>query len=69
MRKRLADEVRALRGLNATAVIAKLNPIIRGWAACYRGVVASSICTVLDHYVWWLTYRWARRMHPNKSAS
>ncbi|MFD4478270.1 group II intron maturase-specific domain-containing protein [Streptomyces sp. NPDC058471] len=29
--------MRALRGLNATAVIAKLNPIIRGWAACYRG--------------------------------
>lgn len=67
IRKRLADEVRALRGLNATAVIAKLNPIIRGWAAYYRGVVASKIFAALDHYVWWLTYRWARRLHPNKS--
>ncbi|MFJ1975440.1 group II intron reverse transcriptase/maturase [Streptomyces sp. NPDC087903] len=67
IRKRLADEVRALRGLNATAVIAKLNPIVRGWAAYYRGVVSSRIFTALDHYVWWLTYRWARRMHPNKS--
>lgn len=66
-RKRLADKVRALRGLNATAVIAKLTPIIRGWAAYYRGVVASRIFTALDHYVWWLTYWWARRMHPNKS--
>ncbi|MGW1306872.1 group II intron reverse transcriptase/maturase [Streptomyces sp. NPDC002514] len=67
IRKRLADEVRSLRGLNATAVIARLNPIVRGWAAYYRGVVSSRIFTALDHYVWWLTYRWARRMHPNKS--
>ena len=48
IRKRLADEVRALRGLNATAVIAKLNPIVRGWAAYYRGVVSSRIFTALD---------------------
>ncbi|MGB8943568.1 MAG: group II intron maturase-specific domain-containing protein [Streptomyces sp.] len=30
-------------------------------------MAASNICTALDHYVWWLTYRWARRMHPNTS--
>jgi RNA-directed DNA polymerase len=33
IRRRLADEVRSLRGSNATAIIARLNPIIRGWAA------------------------------------
>jgi RNA-directed DNA polymerase len=37
IRKRLATEMRALRGSNAAAVIARLNPIIRGWAAYYRG--------------------------------
>src|SRR5215207_7347894 len=31
LRKRLAVEMRALRGSNAAAVIARLNPIIRGW--------------------------------------
>ncbi|MGI8305859.1 group II intron reverse transcriptase/maturase [Saccharopolyspora hattusasensis] len=67
IRKRLADEMRNLRGSNAMAVIARLNPIIRGWAAYYRGVVSSRIFTALDHYMWWLTYRWARRMHPKKS--
>ena len=35
--------MRALRGSNATAVIARLTPIIRGWAAYYRGVVSSKI--------------------------
>ena len=33
--------MRALRGANAAAVIARLNPIIRGWAAYYRTVVSS----------------------------
>jgi RNA-directed DNA polymerase len=67
IRKRLADEIRRQRGSNAMALIAKLNPIIRGWAAYYRGVVSSELFSTLDHHVWWLTYRWARHSHPNKS--
>ena len=66
LRKRLADEMRGLRGSNATAVIAELNPIIRGWAAYYRGIVSSRVFSGLDHYVWWLTFKWARHTHPNK---
>lgn len=66
LRRRLAAEVKALHGANAEAVITKLNPIIRGWAAYYRTVVSKEIFSTLDHYVWVLTYRWARRAHPNK---
>jgi RNA-directed DNA polymerase len=66
IRKRLADEMRSLRGSNAIAVIARLNPIIRGWAAYYRGVVSSKIFSSLDNYVWKLTYKWAKRTHSNK---
>jgi RNA-directed DNA polymerase len=36
IRSRLAAEVKALDGANAAAVINKLNPVIRGWAAYYR---------------------------------
>jgi len=64
LRKRLAAEMRSLRGSNAAAVIAALNPIIRGWAAYYRGVVSSEIFNTLDNYVWKLTYRWAKRTTP-----
>ena len=60
LRKRLADEMRALRGSNAAAVIAALTPIIRGWAAYYRGVVSSKTFGELDNYVWKLTWRWAQ---------
>ena len=43
LRSRLAAEMRALRGSNAAAVIAALNPVIRGWAAYYRGVVSTEV--------------------------
>ena len=58
--------MRTLRGSNAAAVIAALNPIIRGWAAYYRGAVSSKIFGWLDDYMWKLTYKWAKRTHPNK---
>ena len=66
-RERLAAEVSALRGANAEAVIARLNPIIRGWSAYYRGVVSSKEFSKLDKYLWSLTYKWAKYSHSNKS--
>jgi RNA-directed DNA polymerase len=68
-RKRLAAEVRALRGQNAAAVIARLAPITRGWAAYYRTAVSSKVFDSLDHYLWKLIYKWARRSHQNKSKT
>jgi len=67
LRERLATEMRLLRGSNAMAVIVRLSPIVRGWAAYYRAVVSSRVFTTLDSYVWHLTYRWALRSHHGKS--
>ena len=66
LRERLAAEMRTLRGGNAMAVIAKLNPLIRGWAAYYRGVVSSRLFGSLDAYMWKLLYKWATWRHSNK---
>ena len=66
VRERLASEMRTLRGGNAMAVIARLNPVIRGWAAYYRGVVSSELFGSLDSYLWKLLYKWATRRHRNK---
>ncbi len=68
-RERLAAEVRALRGQNVAAVIARLAPITRGWAAYYRTAVSSKVFDSLDHYLWKLIYKWARRSHQNKSKT
>lgn len=69
LRKRLSAEVRSLHGANAAAVVFRLNPIIRGWSAYHSSVVSGRVFTGLDHHVWYATYRWARRAHPNKSRS
>jgi RNA-directed DNA polymerase len=66
LRERLASELRTLRGGNAMAVIAALNPIIRGWAAYYRTVVSTRTFTALDDYLWKLTYKWATWRHADK---
>ena len=66
VRERLASELRTLRGGNTMAVIATLNPVIRGWAAYYRGVVSSRLFGSLDDYLWHLTYKWATWRHNNK---
>jgi RNA-directed DNA polymerase len=65
-RQRLRSEMRALRGGNAAAVLARLNPILRGWAAYYRTVVSKHVFTTIDSYLWWLTFKWAVRSHRNK---
>lgn len=59
--------MRSLRGSNPAAVIARLNPIIRGWVAYYRGVVAKETFSNLDAYLWRLTYKRATFSHSNKS--
>ncbi|WTO35960.1 group II intron reverse transcriptase/maturase [Streptomyces achromogenes] len=66
-RERLSEVMHGLRGSNEKAVIVKLNPIIRGWAAYYRGVVAAEVFKDIDIHMWKLTYKWARFRHPKKS--
>jgi RNA-directed DNA polymerase len=69
VRERLSTEMRSLRGANAAAVLKRLNPIIRGWSAYYRGVVSSEVFSALDDYEWKLVYKWALFTHPNKPRS
>ena len=67
IRRRLADEVRALRGANAAAVIRAIAPIVRGWSAYYRGVVSTETFRKLDRYLWQLLYKWALYRHNHRS--
>lgn len=66
VKHRLAIEMRALRGGNAVAVLAKINLIVRGWANYYRGAASSRTFAALDRYLWQLTYKWACHSHSNK---
>jgi RNA-directed DNA polymerase len=66
IRERLSAEATALRGANADALIARLNPIITGWAAYYRIGVSKHAFGALDAHLWRLAWKWARFSHPNK---
>jgi RNA-directed DNA polymerase len=66
IRKRLSQEATALRGANADAMIARLNPIITGWAAYYRIGVSKHAFGALDAHLWRLAWKWARLSHLNK---
>jgi RNA-directed DNA polymerase len=66
IRERLSAEATALRGANADALIARLNPIITGWAAYYRIGVSKHAFSTLDAHLWKLAWKWARYSHPNK---
>jgi RNA-directed DNA polymerase len=70
--KSLLERVREIIKHNANAtqavVIQRLNPVIRGWAMYHRHVVASAIFSSIDHHIWQLLWKWARRRHPMKGA-
>lgn len=47
-------------------VIRYLNPILRGWAYYYRHAASKQVFQVVDHRLWWMLWRWAKRRHPKK---
>ncbi|MFB2896639.1 group II intron reverse transcriptase/maturase [Aerosakkonemataceae cyanobacterium BLCC-F50] len=65
--KRIGEEIKKLDGATQEKVIAKLNPILRGFANYYRGVVSKETFCYISHRVWQYLWRWAKRRHPNKS--
>lgn len=44
-------------------VIAKLNPIIRGWGNYYRFGVSKEVFSYFDYQIWRALYKWALRRH------
>ena len=53
-------------GANAAAVLAALNPRIRGWANYFRVGVASRTFSSLDNWMFLRAVRWVNRTHPHK---
>jgi RNA-directed DNA polymerase len=49
-------------------VINQLNPVIWGWANYYRACCASATFSAVRHRLWQMTWRWAKRRHPNKTS-
>lgn len=50
-------------------VIKTLNPLLRGFANYYRGVVSKETFSYIRNRVKLYLWRWAKRRHPNKSKT
>ena len=68
-RAKLKQTFKRLHGSNARCLIKVLNPIIRGWANYFRGVVSSETFQKLGSDIFWKLRRWISKTHPTKSFS
>ena len=67
VQRKIKDQWKKAQGTNVQSVLAKLNPIIRGWANYFRTAVAKEIFSSLDRWMFYKADRYTRRMHPKKS--
>lgn len=66
--RELKATIRRLRGAPQGALIAELNPKIRGWTFYYQSCVAKRVFDRLDSQVYYKLSRWAYYRHKRKSG-
>ena len=67
--RKVRATIKGMRTAKQEEVIAKLNPIIRGWANYHQNQVAKETFQKVDHITWKQLWRWACRRHPSKSKT
>jgi RNA-directed DNA polymerase len=66
---KIRDIVRRNKSIEQRDLIRMLNPVIQGWVNYHRHAVSSVAFSRLDHMVWKLLWRWAKRRHRDKSRT
>lgn len=64
--RKIRTTIKEVKTAKQETVIAKLNPLIRGWANYHRNQVARAIFEKVDHLIWRQLWNWACRRHSNK---
>lgn len=65
---KVRDIVKEGRAKTQKWVIEKLNPILRGWANFHRHVCSKETYQWVDHTIFGILWKWAKRRHSNKGA-
>ena len=65
---KIREIIRKHRGHAQAALIAELNPVIRGWANYYQTCVAKKTFSRADAQTYQKLARWAAFRHPDKGA-
>jgi RNA-directed DNA polymerase len=55
--KRLGEEIKNLNGAKQEVLIRRLNPILRGFANYYKGVVSKETFSYISYRVWQYLWR------------
>jgi RNA-directed DNA polymerase len=66
MLEKVREIIRTNKQMTAGLLIARLNPIIRGWAAYHRHSASKRTFTKVDSAIFEALWRWAQRRHPKK---
>ena len=61
--KQLKDVIRKYKAQTQSALIAKLNPIINGWANYYKSCCCTEAFAKCDYLLWQKLRSWAKRRH------
>jgi RNA-directed DNA polymerase len=67
--RKISDVIKRAKAWNQENLIDALNPIIIGWSNYHRSVVSAEVFSKLDHRMWNMLWRWAKRRHPDKSRA
>ena len=67
--KKIGETLNKMKACTQEDVIKVLNPLLRGFANYYRGVVSKETFSYIENRVWHYLYKWALRRHPNKSKT
>jgi RNA-directed DNA polymerase len=65
--KKIGEILNEMKASTQEEVIKRLNPLLRGFANYYRGMVSKETFSYIRNRVKLYLWRWAKRRHPNKS--
>ena len=66
LKRKIKIIVKESRTAPQADLIAKLYPVLKGWAMYYRHAASKESFSAIDHWVWETLWRWAKRRHSNK---
>ncbi|CAI1978613.1 group II intron reverse transcriptase/maturase [Serratia entomophila] len=67
--QKIRETVKNNMATEQTSLIHALNSKLRGWGKYHQHVVSKAIFYRMEHQIFQLLWRWARRRHPNKAVT
>ena len=64
--RKIGEIIKRMATVKQEILIKKLNPILRGFANYYQGVVSKQTFSYIAHRVWQYLWKWSKRRHPQK---